>query len=197
MIAYHLFLILLLVLSCLFQQFIPPIAPWSDARILLVPLVVLCASVTVPPSGMLILAFLGGFLWDAQQAVVLSYGDSAVYREIPDSLGFGTSIILYGLMGLLMQGIRPLFQRGGWFASALLTGVAVFFYRWIEFLTLSFIRGGFSFHDDILRQILITSSLTMILAPLVFSMLFKVARICRYTITFDALKRRSRRPSVA
>ena len=63
---YHLSLFFLIVTACIFQQFVPSLSSLYDAKILLVPLVFLCAVVTVDTGPMLILGFVAGFLWDAQ-----------------------------------------------------------------------------------------------------------------------------------
>ena len=109
MLLYSISLIGLLLLSCIVQQFLPSVSSWYDARILILPLIVLCGSVTVSTGIMLILAYLGGFLWDAQQILSVTQGDPIVYQNSPDSLQFGYSVVLYTLMGFLMQGIRPIF----------------------------------------------------------------------------------------
>lgn len=178
MFLYSISLIGLLLLSCLIQLFVPPISAWYDARLLLLPLVMLCGSITVSTGIMLILAFLGGFLWDAQQVFVVVQGDPEVYHSPPDSLKFGYSIVLYAFMGFLMQGIRPLFIEGHWLVSAALTGVALFLYLLVEYLLRSFVVGGLHWNDSILWQIGLTAALTMAFAPFVFWMLFKFADLC-------------------
>ncbi len=192
MFLYHISLVSLILLSCILQQFLPPIGAWNDARILLIPLVFLCSAITIPTAGMLLLAFLGGFLWDAQHILLVEAGDPSIYSEHTDSLKFGYTIILYALMGFLMQGIQPLFQQGKWYLSAILSGIAIFFYLWVEYLLLSFVRGGFNFDNSILQQIIFTALLTMTISPIVFAILFHFAHICGHNITFDSLKKKAR-----
>lgn len=179
---YAIGLIGLLLLSCILQQFIPKFSAWYDARILLIPLVVLCGSATISTAGMLALAFLGGFLWDAQQVLVVEEGDPLVYHSTIDSLKFGYTIILYTLMGLLMQGIRPFFRGGKWYISAALTGVAIFLYLFVEYLLRGFIIGGFSLDNGVIEQIGATSVLTMLASPFIFWLLFKIAELSGYKI---------------
>jgi len=183
MFLYPVCLIGLLLLSCILQQFLPAISVWFDARILIIPLVVLCGSATVSTAGMLILAFLGGFLWDAQQVLVLEQGDAVVYHSATDSLRFGYTIVLYTLMGFLMQGIRPLFQDGKWYLSAALTGVAIFLYLFVEYLLRGFIVGGLSLDNGMIEQIGATSILTMMVSPLIFWLLFRIADLCGHKIS--------------
>lgn len=184
MLLYSISLIGLLLLSCIVQQFLTSISSWYDARILILPLIVLCGSVTVSTGIMLILAYLGGFLWDAQQILSVTQGDPIVYQNSPDSLQFGYSVVLYTLMGFLMQGIRPIFREGKWYLSAILAGVSIFLYLFVEYLLRGFVGGGFHQNDGMIQQIWATSVLTMLLSPLIFWILFRVADLCGHTIHY-------------
>jgi hypothetical protein len=187
-IRYTFTIILLLLIANIAQQFIPILTELYNARVLLIPLVFLCAAVTVNYASMLLLAFLCGFLWDAQNSLGAHGGDPSVYEHPVASLVFGYSIILYALMGFLMQGIQPLFRQGKWHFSALLSGVAVFLYLLAEFLLINFVRGDFAFPAATRFQILYSSLLTMIFSPLVFAILFKLAKLTGFTIRYDGLK---------
>lgn len=197
MIGYLLSVIALLLTSFVLQQLMPPIAGLYDARILIVPLVFLCSSVTVSTGAMLVLAFLCGFLWDAQHlpGVSADLVDNEIYRatytQPVEMLKFGYSIVLYAFMGFLMQGIRPLFREGKWHVSALLTGVATFLYLFAEFMLITFIRGDFIVTRGVILKISFCSLLTMLLSPVVFWVLFKFAALFNHTIRYDGLKARS------
>ncbi|GAA5495639.1 hypothetical protein SAMN02745181_2356 [Rubritalea squalenifaciens DSM 18772] len=190
MIRYHLSILFLVLAACILQQFLPAITALYDARILLLPLVFLCCAVTVSFSPMLVLAFICGFLWDAQNSLGPHGGDPEIYKTPVDTIHFGYSIILYGLMGVLMQGIQPLFRRGIWQVSAILTGIAIFLYLLAEYLLINFIRGEFIFPARVFYQIWITAALTMICSPFVFALLFKLAKAFNHVISYDGLKRR-------
>lgn len=197
MIRYTFTTILLLLAATLAQQFMPAFTDFYNARILLVPLVFLCSAVTVNYASMLLLAFLCGFLWDAQNTLGPHGGDPNVYEHPVAALMFGYSIVLYALMGFLMQGIQPLFRQGKWHISALLTGLAVFLYLLTEFLLINFVRGEFVFPVSTRFLILYSSLLTMLFSPLVFAVLFKLAKLTGYTIRYDGLKEtRQRRYSI-
>lgn len=183
-------LLLLVVLSCLFQQFLPAITVWHNARILLLALTFLCCAVSLPTPAMLLLAFLAGFLWDAQQTILQNPGDPTIYEQPADSIRFGASIILFALMGFFMQGIQPVFRQGKWHVSALFAGIAIFLYQLVEICILSFIRGHLLLTKSILIQLSATAFLTMLLSPLVFWIIFRLADMCQYTIRFDAMKKR-------
>lgn len=187
MIRYCLSLLLLVLLAVILQQFIPAFTGLYGSRLLLMTLLFLCAAVTVPAPIMLALAFVCGFLTDAANVLTPPGGDPDVYTDPAGTLRFGYSIVLYGVMGFLMQGIQPLFRQGRWQISALLAGVSVFLYLFTEYLLINFVRGGFSFGRGTLLKIAFSSVLAMFFSPLVFWVLFRVADACRYRIHFDGL----------
>ena len=135
------------------------------------------------------LAFVCGFLTDAQNVISPQGGDSEVYTRPVEQLRFGYSIVLYGVIGFLMHGIQPLFRQGQWQFSAVLSGVAVFLYLLSEYLLINFIRGGLVINSTVILKIGSSSGITMIFSPLVFWVLFRLADKFRYTIRFDGLKK--------
>ncbi len=168
----------------------PVLAGFSNSRILIVQLVFLCTAVTLDVPAMLLLAFVGGFLWDAQHAILPS---SDIAAPPVDAIRFGYSIALFGGMGYLMQGIQPLFREGKWQFSALLCGISIWLYLMAEYLLICFVRGGFYITRATLTQVGYTASFTMLLSPLVFWVLFRLADMCNHTIRFDGMKKRHRR----
>ncbi|TAE77305.1 MAG: hypothetical protein EAZ65_02215 [Verrucomicrobia bacterium] len=197
MIRYTLSLLLLILLALVVQQFIPALTGLFNSRLLLVTLVFLCASVTVGPPVMLALAFTCGFLWDAQNALGPPGGDPTIYHSPAESLRFGYSIVLYGVIGYLMQGIQPLFREGKWQLSTFLAGISVFIYLVAEYLIINFVRGGFIFSRATLLQITFTSILTTLFSPLVFWILFQIASRFGHEIRFEGLKKKRRRRAIA
>ncbi len=183
-------MIVLLLASFVVQQFLPAFTGIHQSRILLVQLVFLCEAVTVGQPTMLLLAFIGGFFWDAHCAIGPHGGDPEVYTQQVESLRFGYSILLFGGMGFLMQGIQPLFKQGKWQFSALLTGIAIFLYLAAEYAIINFVRGEFVLSSATLTQMLFTSLLTMFFSPFVFWALFRTARLCDHSINPDAGKKR-------
>ena len=190
MIRYSFIMILLLLTSFVVQQFLPAFTGIHQSRILLVQLVFLCEAVTVGQPTMLLLAFIGGFFWDAHCAIGPHGGDPEVYTQQVESLRFGYSILLFGAMGFLMQGIQPLFKQGKWQFSALLTGIAIFLYLAAEYAIINFVRGEFTLSSATLTQMLFTSLLTMFFSPFVFWLLFRTAKLCDHSINPDAGKKR-------
>jgi hypothetical protein len=191
-IRYSLITILLLLASFVVQQFLPAFTGLHDSRILLVQLVFLCSAVTVGQPTMLLLAFIGGFFWDAHCALGPHGGDSVVYSQQVESLRFGYSILLFAAMGFLMQGIQPLFKQGKWQFSALLSGIAIFLYLSAEYAIINFVRGEFILSKATVLQMVFTSLLTMLFSPLIFWLLFRVAKACDHSINPEAGRKRRR-----
>lgn len=190
MIRYSVITIFLLLASFVVQQFLPAFTGIHQSRILLVQLVFLCTAVTVGQPTMLLLAFIGGFFWDAHCAIGPHGGDPEVYTQQVESLRFGYSILLFGAMGFLMQGIQPLFKQGKWQFSAMLSGIAIFLYLTAEYAIINFVRGDFVLSKATVMQMLFTSLLTMLFSPFVFWLLFRIAKACDHSINPDAGRKR-------
>lgn len=192
MIRYSIITILLLLAAFVVQQFIPAFTGFNHSRILLVQLVFLCCAVTVGQPTMLLLAFIGGFFWDAQCALGPHGGDPDVYTQQVENLRFGYSILLFGGMGLLMQGIQPLFKQGKWQFSAILSGIAVMLYLSAEYIIINFVRGDFMLNRATIMQMGYSALLTMLFSPLIFWLLFRIAKACDHSINPEANRRRRR-----
>ena len=78
---YHFSIILLILAACMSQQFSPAIAALFGARVLILPLVFLCCCVCVDFASMLLLAFICGFLWDAQHTLG-AQGETQLFMPI-------------------------------------------------------------------------------------------------------------------
>ena len=162
----YIYLILAEFFSLAFQEYLPPL-PYG-ARVLLLPLVFFYAALAVPPPGMLLLAFTGGFMWDALAATQVVDGNLEI------SLGW--SIILFAVLGAIMNGFRPLFQRGhGWEMHCLLSGPLISIFVLSEYLMITFRRGGFLFPKIIWLRIGWEGLAAMIVSPFVFLVLHWLA----------------------
>jgi hypothetical protein len=189
---YNLSTVFLLLAAFLVQQFVPAFTGLSHSRILIVHLVFLCAAVTVATPTMLLLAFIGGIFWDAHCSLAPIIADPEVYTQPVESLRFGYSILLFAGMGFLMQGLNPLFREGKWQFSALLTGVATFLYLAADYSLISFVRGDFVISRSIIRLMSYTSLLTMLFSPLIFWLLYRLARLSDHSLYPEANKNRRR-----
>ncbi len=192
MIRYTASIIVLLLAAVIVQQFLPAFPDFHRARILVVPLVFLCSAVTTGTPSMLLLAFICGFLWDAQNALGPHGGDPDVYTHPVASLRFGYSILLYAFIGFIMQGVRPWFRSGRWQFSVLLACLALFVYLASEYLLLAFVRGDLVMSAAVSRQIFLTSALTTFFSPPVFWLLSRLARWCGVENTPEEPRHQSR-----
>ena len=107
-----------------------------------------------------------------------------------ENLRFGYSILLFGGMGLLMQGIQPLFKQGKWQFSAILSGIAVMLYLSAEYIIINFVRGDFILNRATIMQMGYSALLTMLFSPLIFWLLFRIAKACDHSIKPEANRRR-------
>ena len=193
MTRYTIITVLLVLAAFVVQQFVPAFTGWHHSRLLVVQLVFLCAAVTVNQPTMLLLAFVCGFLWDAQCTLGPLGGDAEIYSQPVEAMRFGYSILLFGGMGFLMQGIQPLFRQGKWYFSAVLSGIAVFLYLAAEYGFITVVRGSPALSAATVRQMTWTAILTMLLSPPVFWMLSTIAGRCGHTIFPEAAARKRRR----
>lgn len=121
-------------LSLVVEHFIPPITG-IGARIYLMPLVMFYGAVALPVWGMLMLAFAGGLMWDLLHAQILvAAGEPNV------EIAVGWSVVLYAVLGSLMSGFRPWFQRGRWEVHCLVCGLCTGFIPLAEYCMLSIRR---------------------------------------------------------
>ena len=190
-------------LAFLVQEIVPSI-PWAyDAILCLVPIVFFSGAITVPYPVMLLLAFFVGFVSDSRHVIaeipVHDVADSLTVGKIglgagatgaSAHLSFGYSIFLYGLLGSLMQGIRPLFRRGRWELPVLMTGIATFLLLLLTYLVMEFRSGDFAFPVTIWYYMLASSVLSMIVSPLMFLLLYRLSRASNYQIRFEGLSYR-------
>jgi hypothetical protein len=187
-------LFILLGLSFVAQEFLPAVSWAYHARLFLVPVVFFGSAVSVPFPIMLLFAFFTGFVWDARHLVMLpdaaahSFLDPAAQQAANPA--FGYSIVLYALLGSLMQGIRPLFRRGRWELPVLMTGVATALLLVMEYLWISFLRGSFSFTEATWLNIGTTALLSMMVSPLCFLFIHWLSDTSGYRIRYEGLQLR-------
>ena len=127
--------IALMFIGLVMQHFVG-IVPGFGSQILLLPLVFFCAAAVLPLSSMLLLAFVGGLMWDCMNFIPI---EGRV--EIP----FGATILPYAGLGLVMNGLRPFFLRGWWVLHVLATGVLTSLLVLFEYVAITFRREPFAF----------------------------------------------------
>ncbi len=198
---FHPISIILLLLTFMVQEFIPGLEIAQFATLFLPAVFFFSASVAAPFSMMLVLAFMTGFIWDARHlpGVVESLsGAEDVFGTGADlelgagthPLPFGLSIVLFGMLGTLLQGIRPLFKRGRLELPVLMVGLATFVWLLAQYLIITFLRGSLQFPAGVWSKMITDSLLAMLAAPLIFLLLYSLARLSSYEIKYEGLRYR-------
>jgi hypothetical protein len=198
---FHPISIILLLLTFMVQEFIPGLEIAQFATLFLPAVFFFSASVAAPFSMMLVLAFITGFLWDARHlpGVVESLASAEdVFGTGKDlelgagshPLPFGLSIVLFGMLGTLMQGIRPLFKRGRLELPVLMVGAATLIWLLSQYLIITFLRGSLQFPSGVWSKMITDTLLAMLASPLIFLLLYSLARLSSYEIKYEGLRYR-------
>jgi hypothetical protein len=185
MIFYFPIVVLLLFLSFFVQEFLPMIEWAFFARLLIVHAMFYSIAITVPYPLMLLLAAGTGYLWDARYHVPV-YPPESTHPE----LTFGFSIFLFGLLGSLIQGVRPLFRRGRWELPVFMIGICTLAGQVIQYLVISFHRGGLYLAPEMWFKILMNSLFVMLAAPIILLLLSRLAKMTGYRIRLEGITRR-------
>lgn len=198
---FHPISIILLLLTFMVQEFIPGLEIAQFATLFLPAVFFFSASVAAPFSMMLLLAFITGFIWDARHLPGVMQGFAGaedVFGTGADvelgagshPLPFGLSIVLFGMLGTLLQGIRPLFKRGRLELPVLMVGLATFSWLLSQYLIMTFLRGSLQFAAGVWSKMITDSLLAMLAAPLIFLLLYSLARLSSYEIKYEGLRYR-------
>ncbi len=161
-------------LGLVVQHFIGPLPPYG-VRVLLMPVVMFYGALALPVPGMLALALCGGLMWDALHVQVDLAHDTA-------EVALGWSVILYALLGALMNGFRPLFQRGRWEIHCLLSGVCTSLIVFAEYLMRTFRQEevAFIFNKEVWWRIGGAGLVAALLSPFFFFVLNYIAFLAGY-----------------
>ncbi len=204
---FNLIVIIMLALSLIAEEFLPAIEIAQNARLFIGPVFFFAASVSVPFPVMLIMAFGTGFLWDARYLPFVTQdsgaeklaglvGDNgltalntALSSTGPD-LGFGYSILVFGVLGALMQGIRPLFKKGRLELPVVMVGFVTATWLLVQYLLISFLRGSLYFPSEVWTKLITDTLLAMLASPILFLMLHTLAKTTHYEIKYEGLRYR-------
>jgi hypothetical protein len=176
--------------ALLIQQLLPPFEWAHGAFIFVVAVAFFCCAISVPFPVMLGLAVFTGVFWDALTVTIPVGGEISNPQAALKDIQFGYSILLFGLLGALMQGLRPLFRRGRWELPIIMTGVGTFMFLLIQYLLVNFTLGGLVFPASVWYKLLTTSLLCMLISPIVFFILHRLALATGYQIRYEGLRRR-------
>lgn len=181
-------------LAVVFQPYCPPLAKFSGAVVLMFPVVLTYGALALPFAGALAVAFCNGLLWDALTVQILTPG---VYlRDAPvEEFPLGWSVILFGVLTMLVHGLRPLFLRGRWDLHCVASGFCTMVILLSQYALITFKRGGLVFPHDIWARLLLPGFFAMLLAVPVYFGFYLVAGLLNYPVRIyeDERQRRARR----
>jgi len=186
--------LLLLLATFVAQEFIPGIPMANYATLFLPPVFFFAASVAVPFPIMLLLAFVTGTLWDARHMPAAAAGQAAqslmtgTDEITATGFGIGISVFLFGVLGIFLQGVRPLFKRGRLELPVMMVGFTTSIWMLAEYLVLTLGRGSFFFPPAVWTKVVTAALLAMLAAPLIFLLLYMLAGLSRYEIRYEGLK---------
>jgi hypothetical protein len=197
--AFNTIVVALLFIAFAMDEFVPALGLAHQARLFIAPVFFFCASVAVPFSMMLFLAFITGFIWDGrylvpvnpdpgveQVASALIGGSAGSTMDLP----FGGSIILFGLLGMLMQGIRPLFRKGRWELPVFMVGFVMVLWLAVQYLLMTFLRVEVYFPEALGVKLVSDMLMAMLASPLIYLALHTLARVTNYEIKYEGLRYR-------
>lgn len=184
---YHLFLFAAITASFFAEEFIPYFAWAYYSRLLLVHVTFYCAAVTVPFPSMLFFALYAGFVWDARHHLPVSPGEGFAHGIVQAELPFGFTILVFGLMGAFLQGVRPLFRRGRWELPVLLVGGCTGLGMLLEYLMISFHRGALRFPGELWWKILMTALFSALVSPVFLLLFSRIAAKLGYKLRTDSI----------
>jgi hypothetical protein len=175
---FHAIVLVAMIFGLVAQYFIPPLpGPWIEgARVLIMPVVMFYGALALPFWSMLVMAFVGGFLWDAMTLQIVT--DDMGVQMVEISLGW--SIVLYAALGAIMSGLRPLFRRGRWELHCLLSGLFTALIVVAEYCVLTFRRGDFQFPTIVWWRAAGSGVVAALIAPVVFFSLNWIAGLVGY-----------------
>ncbi len=195
------FIVVLMLLAFALEEFIPAVSLAHHARLFLAPVCFFCSSVAVSFPMMLGLAFMTGLIWDARYLPLMSV-DAGVEQVASASmatggtsftgsdLGFGASILVFGVLGMVMQGIRPLFRRGRWELPVLMVGAVVVVWLLVQYLLMTFLRGEVFFPRELWMKVVSDALMAMLASPLIYLCLHTLAGATNYEIKYEGLRYR-------
>lgn len=166
-------IVIALFVSFIAQEFFPQLAWLGDAHIYLLPVVFFYAASLFPFSVMLLLAAFTGFMWDALTAQI-------VHGNV--EIAFGWSMLLYGALGAILNGFRPLFLRGRMEIQIVLSGLFCSAVVLCEFIMISLRRGNLEYDPRLWHYVIGSGVAGWLLAPFVFFGLNLIAHLVGYKI---------------
>jgi hypothetical protein len=165
---FFLLLMALMYIALVLQHYVGAF-PGMGGQILLLPLVFFYAAAALPLWAMLTTAFFAGLMWDCMMNLVIDGRTETI---------FGWSILLYGALGAVMNGLRPMFMRGRWIFLCVVAGLLTSLMVLIEYVVLTFRREPFAliWPEGVWHRVLSSGLFVALASPAVFIVLNWIGR---------------------
>ena len=160
-------LLISIVAAVVLQVLIPPLGPFHDARILLVPMLFCYGALALPFWLVMLFAAFSGYLLDLQ---FLNVSDGHV------EIAVGWSIVYFVFFGLFVHGFEPAFRRGAWWLHPIFSVLGTSLYLAMQFAMISFRRSGFEFNELVLWRVLVPGIMAGLFAPIVHFLVWQGAQ---------------------
>ena len=180
----------LILISFFAQEFVPTFSWAYYSSLHLVHAVFYASSVSVPFPVMLLYALVAGFLWDCRYHIPIHAVDGSASASGPLEFPFGFTIFVFGLLGSFIQGVRPFFRQGRWGLPVLMIGFCTLAGQLLEYLVISFHRGGIQASPEFWWKILMISLFSTLLAPFLLLLLSRLADRTGFRIQTERITRR-------
>jgi len=156
------------VLAFIIQDALPAMSDFHEAHVLLVPMVFCYAALVLPFAAMLVAAFYTGFLSDLMYLHVV--GGRV---EIP----LGSSIVFFVILGSIASGFQPAMKSRNVWPFVALSGAGTSAYLLLQFLFITFQRGGLLWEPTVSWRILAPGLMAALIAPLFYWTLSQMDRL--------------------
>lgn len=178
-------------LAIVFQERLPPIPNLFGATVFIFPVLLAYGALALPFALTLALAFFNGLLWDALTVQFLK-PDEAFVLDAPavPELAVGWSVVLFGVLAILVHGLRPLFLKGRWELHCIASGFCASVILFAEYLMITFKRHGLVFPHDLWGRILVPGFFAMVMAIPVYFLFRLLAAALGYTVRVYPTKAR-------
>ena len=179
-------------LAVIFQAYSPSLPMFQGAVVLVFPVFLAYAALALPFPGALAVAFCNGLLWDALTVQFIrpgTYGQGPLMEEI--SLGW--SVVLFGVLAILVHGLRPLFLRGRWDLHCLASGFCTVVILAAQYLMITFRLGGLIFPKTLWMRMLLPGFFAMLLSVPVYFAFYFVAEALEYPVWVEEDEHERRR----
>ncbi len=171
-------------LAVVAQAYCGPLPALSGARPLLFPVILAYGALALPFWAALALAFFNGLLWDALTVQILN-PSPYVQGQPTVEIALGWSVLLFGVLVILVHGLRPLFLRGRWELHCLASGTCVVAILAVQYALVMFHRGGLVLPLDFWARLFLPGFFAMLIAPLVYLALLAVAYLLGYPVRIN------------